>query len=287
MRLAVTAGRAQIVRDGIAFDIEAASDGAFGPSMPTVFEDWAPFRDWAATAVLNGGSPFDAAEADAPSPQPRQVFGIGLNYRAHQIESGFPEPAEPLVFTKFPSSIAGPTGTVNLFTDQVDWEAEVAVVIGSRAYQVAEADAWSYVAGITASQDFSARDVQMRPAGSPQFSLGKSYPGFTSLGPVLVTLDELEDPDDIPLSCVINGRVVQSSSTRDLIFSVPTLIAYVSAVLPLLPGDVILTGTPSGVGMGMTPPTYLQPGDTVRTHVADLQLEHTAIARPTVTEGLS
>ena len=118
----------------------------------------------------------------------------------------------------------------------------------------------------------------MRPAGTPQFSLGKSFPGFTPLGPTLVTSDEFTDPDDIAVECVINRTVVQSSTRADLIFPVSELIAYLSGVLPLLPGDVMLTGTPSGVGMGMTPPRYLTAGDEISTRVGDQTLHHTAIA---------
>jgi 2-keto-4-pentenoate hydratase/2-oxohepta-3-ene-1,7-dioic acid hydratase in catechol pathway len=282
MRLAVIAARTSIVRDGLAFDVATNSDGRFGPSPGAVYEEWSAFRSWADSAPLAGGVPFVAAEADAPSPAPRQLFAIGLNYRAHQIESGFEEPSEPMVFTKFASSITGPVADLRLFTDQVDWEVEAAVVIGVTAYQVAAEDAWAHVAGVTAAQDFSARDVQMRPAGTPQFSLGKSLPGFTPMGPALVTPDEFDDCDDIAVRCVINGVTVQESSTADLIFPVPELVAYLSAVLPLLPGDVILTGTPAGVGLGRNPPSYLVPGDDVVTIVGDQTLHHTAIAIPTL-----
>lgn len=280
MRLAVVGGRAKIVRGSTAFDVAENSDGRFGPAAPAVYEQWASFRGWMDSASLSGGTTFDPAQADAPSPAPRQIFAIGLNYRAHQIESGFAEPSEPMVFTKFVSSVAGPIGDLTLFTDQVDWEVEAAVVIGATAYRVAEVDAWSHVAGVTAAQDYSARDVQMRPAGTPQFSLGKSYPAFTPLGPTLLTPDEFDDPDDIPVKCVINDVIVQEGTTADLIFSVPELIAYLSAVLPLLPGDVILTGTPSGVGLGRTPPSYLVPGDVIETTVGDQTMRHIAIARP-------
>jgi 2-keto-4-pentenoate hydratase/2-oxohepta-3-ene-1,7-dioic acid hydratase in catechol pathway len=159
----------------------------------------------------------------------------------------------------------------------------MAIVIGAEAYHVSEGEAWTHVAGITAAQDYSARDVQMRPAGTPQFSLGKSFPGYTPLGPVLVSPDEFEDPDDIPVSCRINGELVQSSTTADMIFSVSQLIAYLSSVLPLLPGDVILTGTPSGVAMGMSTPRYLRPGDRVTTTVGDQVQHHTAIADQRIT----
>lgn len=280
MRLAVVAGRAKIIRDQKAIDVAEASGGKFGPTPGHVYENWSAFRDWETSSELGPGEQFLPEKSDAPSPAPRQVFAIGLNYRAHQVEAGFPEPTEPVVFTKFASSITGPVANLTLFTDQVDWEAEAAIVIGTTAYKVSEKDAWSHVAGVTAAQDFSARDVQMRPAASPQFSLGKSFPGFTPLGPVLVTPEELDNRDDIAVECVINGEVVQSSTTADLIFPVSALIAYLSSVLPLLPGDVILTGTPAGVGLGMTPPLYLKEGDEIITRVGDQTLRHSAIARP-------
>ncbi|GAA3732334.1 fumarylacetoacetate hydrolase family protein [Leifsonia bigeumensis] len=277
MRIGFIDDRPQLVRNGLAIDIAEASGGRF-TDADELYENWDAFTEWAGRSVDVPGRAFSIAELQAPSPRPRQVFGIGLNYQAHQIESGLPRPDVPLVFTKFPSSLTGPRGELALPTDQVDWEVELAVVIGRRAHRVARDDAWSHVAGITAAQDVSARDVQMRPAGTPQFSLGKSFPGFTPMGPLLITPDELSDPDDISVSCSVNGVERQSSSTADLIFDVPELIVYLSGVLPLLPGDVILTGTPSGVGMGQRPPAFLKPGDTVVTRVADLTMEHRCVA---------
>lgn len=274
MRFASVNGRAKIVKNGKALDVCDASGGKFGPSAAAVYEQWPAFRAWAAQDTTDATEAFDPTTADSPTPTPRQVFGIGLNYQAHQIESGLPKPDFPLVFTKFPSSVAGAFGVVALPTDRVDWEVEAAVVIGTTAKDVKAADAWSYVAGVTAAQDFSARDVQLRPAGTPQFSLGKSFPGFTPMGPVLITTDEFENPDDIAVSCDLNGITMQSSSTADLIFSVGELIEYLSAILPLLPGDVILTGTPSGVGLGQTPNRFLNANDEVVTRVADLVMKH-------------
>ncbi|MGW7574950.1 fumarylacetoacetate hydrolase family protein [Streptomyces sp. NPDC054765] len=282
MRIGVLAGRAKIVTDNRAYDIAGLSGGRFGPEPMAVYEAWDDFAAWAATADLtSAGSaePFTTDKADAPVPAPRQIFGIGLNYRAHQLESGLPRPDVPLVFTKFPSSVTGPAGTIELPGDQVDWEVELAVVIGRRAYRVPAEQAWSHIAGLTAAQDLSARDVQMRPAGTPQFSLGKSFPGFTPLGPVLVTPDEWADRDAVPLSCAVNGEETQSSTSADLIFNVPSLIAYLSGILPLLPGDVILTGTPSGVGIGQNPPRFLTDGDEILTRVGDLTMRHRLAAR--------
>ncbi|MGF6882797.1 2,4-diketo-3-deoxy-L-fuconate hydrolase [Nocardia sp. GAS34] len=276
MRIGVTAGRAKIVTGDRAIDIADASGGRFGPDPLAVYDRWDEFLLWAGGVPVSDSEPFEVDKADAPVPLPRQLFGIGLNYRAHQIESGLPEPEFPLVFTKFPSSVTGPRGTIELPTDQVDWEVELAVVIGRRAHHVTADRAWSFVAGLTAAQDISARDVQMRPSGTPQFSLGKSFPGFTPLGPVLVTADEWENPDAIALSCEVSGQRMQASNSSDLIFDVSTLIAYLSGIVTLLPGDVILTGTPSGVGLGQQPPRYLTDGDEIVTRVGDLEMRHHA-----------
>ncbi|WP_130178561.1 fumarylacetoacetate hydrolase family protein [Cryobacterium sp. SO1] len=279
MRIAVIDSRAKIVRGDEVFDIAGASAGLFGPDAQDVYDQWKGFLSWADSADLGPGAAFAPEECDSPVPRPRQIFGIGLNYHAHQIESGLPAPATPLVFAKFVTSVAPAIGELVLFTDQVDWEVEAAIVIGTEARHVDKANAWAHVAGVTAAQDYSARDVQMRPVGTPQFSLGKSFPGYTPLGPVLVSPDEFENPDDIQLSCAINGRTVQSSSTADMIFSVGELIAYLSAILPLLPGDVILTGTPSGVALGMNPPEYLRAGDQITSVVGDQTQRHVAIAQ--------
>lgn len=278
MRIAVIKSRAKIIRGAEVFDIADASAGSFGPDAQDIYDRWREFRAWADSADLGPAAVFAPEDCDSPTPRPRQIFGIGLNYRAHQVESGLPAPSTPLVFAKFLSSVAPAIGELILFTDHVDWEAEAAVVIGTEARHVHEADAWAHVAGVTAAQDYSARDIQMLPAGTPQFSLGKSLPGYTPLGPVLVSPDEFDDPDGITVSCSINGHIVQSSSTADMIFSVGELIAYLSAILPLLPGDVILTGTPSGVALGMTPPEYLRAGDRITTVVGDQTQRHLAVA---------
>jgi 2-keto-4-pentenoate hydratase/2-oxohepta-3-ene-1,7-dioic acid hydratase in catechol pathway len=263
MRIANLSGRAVIVTDDGAIDIADASAGEFGTSPTSVFDAWEAFTAWAATATATATAtpaPYDPADLRAPSPSPRQSFGIGLNYRRHADESGVPYPEFPPTFTKFASCITGPYATVDLPSENVDWEVELVVVIGRRAERVAAADAWSYVAGLTVGQDLSERVVQTRPP-VPQFSLGKSFPGFGPTGPWITTTDEVRDADDLALSCTVNGETVQDSRTGDLIFPVPELIEKLSAILPLLPGDVIFTGTPSGVGMARTPPRFLQPGD--------------------------
>ncbi len=174
-------------------------------------------------------------------------------------------PEVPATFTKYPASLTGPFADVELAGATVDWEVELVAVIGTQADRVAEADAWAHVAGLTVGQDISERTVQFAAGG--QFSLGKSYRGFGPMGPWLVTIDEVADPDDLGLGCSIDGTTVQDSRTSDLIFSVPRLIAELSAVLPLLPGDVIFTGTPAGVGVTSKPPRFLQVGETLETWI--------------------
>jgi 2-keto-4-pentenoate hydratase/2-oxohepta-3-ene-1,7-dioic acid hydratase in catechol pathway len=266
VRIANLAGRLSIIVDELAVDVAEASDDRFGPEVQAVYERFDELREWVATAVLPAGRGFDPAELGAPAPQPRQLFAIGLNYREHAHESGFAAPPSPAVFTKFVTSITGPYGDVALPQGNIDWEVELVAVIGKRAFHVREDDAWSHVAGLTVGQDISERVLQM--VGSiPQFSLAKSFPGFTPLGPWLVTPDELDNPDDLELTCAIDGEQVQKGRTSEQIFSVPALIAKLSAVLPLLPGDVIFTGTPAGVGMGRSPQRYLQAGEVLTSSI--------------------
>ena len=193
--------------------------------------------------------------------------------------AGFDLPQTLTVFTKFVSSFAGPTGEIVLAGSTVDWEVELVAVIGRRARQVVPQDAWDHIAGLTVGQDLSERTVQM--AGpAPQFSLGKSFPGFSPTGPWLVTADEFEDRDDLALGCSVNGEAVQKGRTSDLVFPVPALIAELSAVVPLEPGDVIFTGTPAGVGMGSSPQRFLQPGEVLTSSIEGVgELRQTFVRR--------
>jgi 2-keto-4-pentenoate hydratase/2-oxohepta-3-ene-1,7-dioic acid hydratase in catechol pathway len=218
----------------------------------------------------------------SPAPAPRQLFAIGLNYDEHAVESGYRTPdTEPPVFTKFSTCITGPYGDVELPPGgNTDWEVELVAVIGRPARNVDAADAWSYVAGLSVGQDISERVLQMA-APAPQFSLAKSFPNFGPIGPCLVTVDEFERPDDLELGCTINGETMQKARTSEMIFSVPQLIARLSAVLPLLPGDVIFTGTPAGVGLGREPQRWLAPGDELASYVAGIgQMRQTFVAAP-------
>ena len=262
MRVARVSGRLSVLVEGGAVDVESASGGRFPADPDDVMPQWDELRDWA--AGYGGGEvvPYSPGDLGAPLLRPAQVFGIGLNYRDHAAESGVTVPAAPAVFTKFRTCLTGPYDAVRLPSGQVDWEVELVVVIGRRAEQVAEEHAWSHVGGVTVGQDLSERSVQL--AGPvPQFSLGKSFPGFGPFGPAIVTPDELGDPDDLELACLLDDEVLQKGRTRDMVFSVPELVARLSAVCPLLPGDLIFTGTPPGVGMARRPPRFLTAGTTL------------------------
>ncbi len=268
MRLANHAGRAVIVTgDMVGVDVEQASAGRFGPDVAALYDDWGAFAAWAGTVdgSVAERSTLEPGLLGPPSPRPRQVFGIGLNYREHAAETGQEVSRIPATFTKFPTCITGPHAEVTLPSGYVDWEIELVVVVGRAAHGVAEGDAWSHVAGLTVGQDLSERVVQ-RAAGA-QFSLGKSYPGFGPTGPWLVTVDELADPDDLDLRCTLDGEVVQQARTADMIVGVPGLVAVLSGVVTLLPGDVIFTGTPSGVGVAREPRRFLAPGQVVESTI--------------------
>ncbi|WP_275466540.1 fumarylacetoacetate hydrolase family protein [Streptomyces noursei] len=263
MRMGRIDGRLALLHNDRALDVERASNGKFAAEPDRVFERWDEFAQWSEGRSLDDAVPFAPAQVGAPVLRPSQVFAIGLNYQAHVAEAGVPPKiTSPAVFTKFVTSITGPYDTVMLPSDRVDWEVELVAVIGRPGHRVSEKDGWSHVAGLTVGQDLSERTVQL--AGPvPQFSLGKSYPGFSPIGPSLVSVDEFADPDDLALSCALDGEVLQDGRTKDLIFSVPELVARLSAVVPLVPGDLIFTGTPSGVGMGRNPERYLPPGGTL------------------------
>lgn len=271
MRIVNTAGRLGIVvGDGI-LDVATASGGRFGPGVQDVYEHWDEFRGWAADVdAASEATPLDEGTLASPAPAPRQVFAIGLNYLDHAEEAGLDTADDAMVvFTKFPSSIAGPRAEIEIPGGSVDFEAELVVVIGRRAYRIAVEDAWDHVAGLSVGQDISERELQLRPP-TPQFNLGKSFPGFAPMGPVLVTPDDFADRDDLEISCTLNGVEMQHSRTKLMIFSVAEIVTRLSAVLPLLPGDVIFTGTPAGIGWAREPKVLLQPGDELITTIENI-----------------
>jgi 2-keto-4-pentenoate hydratase/2-oxohepta-3-ene-1,7-dioic acid hydratase in catechol pathway len=279
MRIAAVSQRLCLIKAGGAIDVHAASNGQFDADPAAVYPRWREFTGWAASTSLPGPQPFAPEALGSPSPAPRQVYGIGLNYSDHVAESGFAKPdTSPPVFTKFPSCITGPYGKITLPPGgHTDWEVELVVVIGQTARAVSRAAAWDYVAGLSAGQDISERILQMA-ATPPQFSMGKSYPGFGPVGPWLVTPDEFANPGDLELGCLINGEQMQKGRTSQLTFGVPELIEQLSAVTPLLPGDLIFTGTPSGVGLGRTPQRWLQPGDVLTSYIEGIgEMRHTFV----------
>jgi 2,4-diketo-3-deoxy-L-fuconate hydrolase len=267
MKLANCNGRAVLALGDEIADIAHLSGGRFGPDLMSTYDNWSAFVEFAA-GITRGTGPLVETGLGCPVPAPRQVFAIGLNYRSHAEESGMAVPEVPATFTKFPASLAGPYDDVEIVGEAIDWEVELVAVIGQTADRVAASDAWTHVAGLTVGQDISDRHLQF--AAGAQFSLGKSRRGYGPMGPWVVTPNELPDPDDLALGCSVDGEKVQDARTSDLIFGVPRLIAELSAVLPLLPGDVIFTGTPAGVGMARHPARFLQPGQILESWIESI-----------------
>ncbi|MGB3485790.1 MAG: fumarylacetoacetate hydrolase family protein [Mycobacterium sp.] len=252
-----------IIGAGGPIDIHRASGGEFGPSMTSVLDRWDSFQSWceAATPAAAVEPVLDSEpQLGPPVCEPRQIFAVGLNYADHAIEAKLATPTSPLIFAKFPSSLCGPDEEVELPEGNVDWEIELVVVIGVTGYRIPLERALDHVAGVMIGQDLSERKGQMRGAPA-QFSLAKSHRRFAPTGPYFVTLDEAGPLDSLRLESSLNGEVVQSGTTAELIFSVPEIVAHISQTATLMPGDLIFTGTPAGVGMGRTPPRFLSAGD--------------------------
>lgn len=264
-RLASLNDRAVLLHDDGVYDLRKHSRGRFGTDPMEALRHHADLHEVAATLVgTEPDQPVDLTALGLCVPRPQKVFGIGLNYLGHAAEADMELPENPLTFTKFPSCLTGPTDDVIVFGPTTDWEAELVVVLGSRVRDVSAEDAWSHVAGLTCGQDISERETQFA-AKPPHFDLGKSYDTFGPIGPAVVSVDAFPDPDDIGLTCDVNGQRKQEERTSQLIFSVPRLIAYLSSIVTLEPGDLIFTGTPSGVGA--TTQTWLKPGDVITTSI--------------------
>lgn len=261
MRVANVGGRLAVKSGDGWMDVEHSSRERFSSDPQSIYDRWDEFVRWAAEGVDGAAVPA-TGPLGAPVPAPRQLMAIGLNYREHAVESGLPIPEHPVVFAKFQSSIAGPDAVVSLPSDGVDWEVELVIVIGREARDVPVERGWEHVAGLTVGQDLSWRAVQTR-GPAPQFSIGKSYPGFSPVGPFVVSPDELVDKDDLAICCSLDGEVLQDGRTSDLIFPVAELVSRLSRSLTLYPGDLIFTGTPKGVGAGRDPKRFLVPGTLV------------------------
>jgi 2-keto-4-pentenoate hydratase/2-oxohepta-3-ene-1,7-dioic acid hydratase in catechol pathway len=268
MRIAMLAGKPVLLTGAGAVPIDSDD----------IFADWDELRRWSGTVDESLAVGYDQRDLGPCVRAPGQIFAIALNYRPHAAEAGYVEPEQPLVFTKFASCLTGANTAVPLPPGHVDWELEMVAVVGKDAYRVPEADGWDPIVALTVGQDLSERISQL--AGKPaQFSLGKSYPGFGPIGPALVSLDEVGDRDDLELTCTLSGEVVQHDRTSNMIFSVPRLVAYISAVCPLRPGDLIFTGTPAGVGNRRTPQRFLTPGDVLESTIESLgSMRHTFTA---------
>jgi 2-keto-4-pentenoate hydratase/2-oxohepta-3-ene-1,7-dioic acid hydratase in catechol pathway len=267
MRLANVKGRLTTFADGQLVDVERESQGRFGADPQAVYERWDDLVIWGRSIGAVGGSACGALSGlGPPVPAPRQLFAVGLNYRDHAEEVGMPLTARPTTFTKFQSCLTGPDSVVELASETTDWEVELVVVIARHAYRVPLAEAAGYVAGYTIGQDLSERTRQMEGA-PPQFSLGKSYPGYGPTGPWVVTLDEFSDPDDLAITCDVAGSTRQKSRTSQMLFPAAAIVAELSAVCTLLPGDIIFTGTPAGVGFTRSPSRFLQPGETLESWI--------------------
>lgn len=215
--------------------------------------------------------PLAECELLAPLPRPGKIIAIGRNYVEHAKETGSAVPKAPIIFSKFPSSVIGPDQTISWsksITQEVDWEGELAVVIGKRGRNISEENAYSHIYGYTIANDISARDLQLRV--DTQWTRGKSLDTFCPMGPYLVTRNEIKDPQKLKIKTMVNDKVMQTGNTKDMIFNIAYLIAYCSQMFTLEPGDVLLTGTPPGVGEGMDPKQYLQDGDVVKITIDSL-----------------
>lgn len=212
----------------------------------------------------------DSVKLEAPL-LPGKIIAVGRNYAAHAKETGSAVPQAPLLFAKLPSAVIGQGDAITWresITTQVDWEAELAVVIGKRSKDVPEAAAFEHIFGYTVANDVSARDLQLRTDG--QWTRGKGLDTFCPLGPAVVTHDEIPDPQNLAVRTTLNGDLMQDSNTHDMVFTVPVLVAYISRMFTLEPGDVILTGTPEGVGEGRTPQVFMKDGDVVAVSVSSV-----------------
>lgn len=250
-----------------------AADKRFPPSVRSILAEpglMAAAREIAASPSA-GGTPVAAAKLHAPVHDPQKIICVGLNYRDHAVESKMPIPKEPVLFSKFPSALIGHEEPIVVpkVSSKVDYEAELVVVVGKRGRAIPESTAMDFVAGYSVGHDVSARDWQLEKDGK-QWMVGKTFDTFAPVGPTLVTRDEIPDPHTLGIRLRLDGRTMQNSNTRQMIFSVAQLIAYVSVVFTIEPGDLIFTGTPPGIGHALSPPVYLRGGETAEVEIDSL-----------------
>ena len=268
LQLASVQGRAHFVigssTEFRVVDVEHSSKGSLPSDVMSCYSVWQSLRAHAASLSQTDGIACSLEQLDSPVPRPRQLFAVGLNYKKHAEEMASPIPTTPLTFAKFQSSITTPCGDVHLVGATCDYESELVIVIGTGGVNIAQADAWQHIAGITAGQDISDRTLQYSGV-PPQFSLGKSRAGFTPMGPWVTDMHDNSSRDNLRLTCSVNGEIRQDTKTSDMIFDVSQIISYLSGICELFPGDAIFTGTTAGVGHGHKPPIYLKRGDIIET----------------------
>ena len=259
-----------------------ASDGAFPPTIrqllaagPEVLEHVRRLTKRSDVVRL----PVDKARLAAPVPEPQKIICLGLNYRDHAAETNAPIPKEPILFSKYPTALIGPGEAIVLpaVSNEVDYEAELVIVVGKRGRHLTADNALAHVAGYTIGHDVSARDWQLRKDGK-QWMVGKTFDTFAPLGPELVTADEIPDPFNLGIRLRLNGQTMQNSNTKQMIFGIGATLAYLSKVFTLEPGDLIFTGTPPGVGMARKPPVYLKDGDVVEVEIDGLGVLRNPVA---------
>ncbi len=277
-RLATKDDRAVLVSGEGIYDLERHGSGRFSPDAMDAIARHRELHEVYAGLPAVADGPYDVEALGICVPRPQKIFAIGLNYRAHAEESGMEIPPNPLVFCKFANCLAGATSDIVVYGPTTDWEAELVLVMGSRARDIPAGEAWDHIAGLTCGQDVSERATQFA-SKPPHFDLGKSFDTFGPIGPCVVSPDQLEDPSNLHLTCDVNGERRQDTRTDDLIFGIPELVSYISSICTFEPGDLIFTGTPSGVGFGSG--TFLQPGDVVTTTIEGLgTMTNHCVAKP-------
>jgi len=287
MRLATlqtAAGPRAVARHGDAYVDLHATDARLPPSVRLLLEGGAGLLRSAAAAAARPDAvriPVAGARLLPPVPDPQKIVCIGLNYRDHAAETNAPLPKEPILFSKFVTALVGPEAPIVLppVSQEVDYEAELVLVVGRSGRFVKESEATDYLAGWTVGHDVSARDWQLKKDGR-QWLSGKTFDTFAPTGPELVLRDEMPDAGDIGIRLRLNGRTMQDSSTKQLIFGPAALVAYISQVVTLAPGDLIFTGTPPGVGMARKPPVWLRGGD-----VVEVEIDGLGVLRNPVVQG--
>lgn len=260
------------IRDGGDIVDLCAGDSSIPSDMRSFIEGGQKTLLAAKSVIDRGGSiiPRDSVKIVAPIYNPDKVLCVGMNYKDHCEEQNAPVPIEPVIFNKFPSSIIGPTEDLQYpeETQKLDWEVELTIVIGKDAKRVQESDAMNYVFGYTVAHDVSARDWQLEPGkNGGQWLIGKAMDGFCPLGPAIVMKEDINDPHNLGLRCRVNGVTKQDSNTNQLVHKTAAMVTFISRFMTLRPGDVILTGTPPGVGVFRKPPEYLKRGDVVECEI--------------------